>query len=138
MRPIRDAVVTNKNKMSADTLDLTIDQGSTWTHAFIVNQPAPIGTPVESLVPADLTGYTARMQVRKHVESPLVLLELTTSNGRITITPLTGRIDLVVASTTTAGLNFTTAVYDIEIVSSGGIVTRLARGKITLIPEVTR
>lgn len=124
--------------MSAATTDLTIEQGSTWTHAFIVNQPAEAGTPIESLVPADLTGYTARMQVRKHVESPHILLELTTGNGRITVTPLTGRIDLIVDAVTTSALNFTTAVYDVEIVSTGGIVTRLVRGKVTLIPEVTR
>lgn len=124
--------------MSAATTDLSIDQGSTWTHAFIVNQPAPEGTPVESLVPADLTGYTARMQVRKTVDNPHILLELTTGNDRIIITSLTGRIDLLVDAATTAALNFTTAVYDLEIVSAGGTVTRLVRGSVTLVPEVTR
>lgn len=86
----------------------------------------------------DLTGYVARMQIRKTIESPHILLELTTENTRITITPLTGRLDLVIGATDTAGLDFTTAVYDLEMESLAGEVTRLVRGSVTLIAEVTR
>jgi len=133
-RPLRNLITT---KMSAALQNLTIEQGATWSHSFVVYQPAPVDTPIESLVVENLTGYTSRMQVRRTAESPHVLLELTTENSRIVITPLTGRLDLTVSAATTAALNFDTAVYDLEIVNAGE-VTKLVRGEVTLVAGVTR
>ena len=44
--------------------------------------------------PKNLTGYSGRMQVRSTVASSTVLMEATTANGRITITPLTGLVSV--------------------------------------------
>lgn len=88
----------------------------------------------------DLTGYTAKMQVRPKHKDPKVLLELSSTGDspRITITGATGTIALLVSATDTAKLEFTDAVYDLEITSAGGQVTRLLEGKFTMSPEVTK
>lgn len=88
--------------------------------------------------PIDLTGCTARMQVREEIESPTVLLGLTTENARIALGSAAGTIDLTIAATDTAALTWAAGVWDLEIVHPGGAVTRLAQGSVVVSPEVTR
>ena len=121
--------------MAAGKLNLKIEQGATF------RQPLQwsAGTPA---VPVDLTGYTARMQVRSELTSPAVLLELTTENGRIGITDATaGKLELRLTATETAALAFESGVYDLELVAPDApdnTVTRLLAGSVTVLPEVTR
>lgn len=108
--------------------DVTIEQGATWTRTLTITDD---GTP------RNLTGYTARMQIRRAAADASVLLELTTVNGRITITALTGTLILSLSATETAALSWTRGVYDLEIVA-GSAVERLLEGAVTVSPEVTR
>lgn len=85
----------------------------------------------------NLSGYTARMQVRKDIDASAVLIELTTSNGRIAITPSTGVVTLSLDASTTASLT-KGGVYDLEIVSASGNVTRVIEGQVVLKRNVTR
>ena len=119
--------------MAAAKLNLNIEQGATWRYTLMAKQGVDANAPA-----LDLTGYSARMQLRAELPDTAVLLELTTANRRITITPLAGRIDLLLTATETAALSFEAAVYDLELASSGGEVTRLVKGKVTLTLEVTR
>lgn len=119
--------------MAAGKLDLIIEQGATFKHRLVVKQ----GTG-QSAPPANLTGYTARMQVRLDYDATQVVIALTTENGRLLITALDGIIDMEISATDTAALCFSGAVYDLEIQSSSGEVTRLVEGKVTLSREVTR
>jgi hypothetical protein len=88
--------------------------------------------------PKDLTSYTARMQLRSSISSATVLLELTSGNGDIVLGGTEGSATLVLTATQTAALSFSTAVYQLELVSGAGVVKRLASGTITLSKEVTR
>ena len=88
--------------------------------------------------PIDLTGCTARMQVREEVESTAVLLELTTENGRIALGGTAGTVELLVDADTTAAITWGGGAWDLEIVHPGGEVTRLAQGSLCVSPEVTR
>lgn len=88
--------------------------------------------------PIDLTGYTARMQLREKLDSTTILAEYTTENGKIVIDTATSKITVLVDPVTTAGYTFNTAVYSLELISSGNQVTQLIFGNITLIKEVTR
>jgi len=126
--------------MPAAKKNLTIEQGATWRDSYTLLQPAPAGTPIASRLPVDLTGYSTRMQVRPDYASATVLLELTPANGRITITPASGKLDLYISDADTAALTFTDtpAVYDLELIEPGGDVIRLLKGTVTLSPEVTR
>lgn len=89
-------------------------------------------------IPIDLTGYTARMQVREKYTSTKKDLTLTTENGGLTLGGAAGTININVNATTTAALHAKEYVYDLELVSSSNIVIRLIEGKFIVTPEVTR
>lgn len=88
--------------------------------------------------PVDLTGYTARMQLRLKLEDTAIIHEMTTENSGIIINNTTKTIELNIPAATTAGFTFKSAEYSIELTSSTGEVTPFAGGVITLIKEVTR
>lgn len=88
--------------------------------------------------PVNLTGFTARMQLREKLDSTTVLAEYTTENGKIVIDTATSKITVLVDPITTAGYTFSTAVYSLEVISPGSQVTQLIVGNITLVKEVTR
>lgn len=111
-------------------LKFTIYQGATFRKRL--TWKAPSGTPI------DLTGCTARMQVRSEVESAVVLLNLTTENGGIALGGVSGEVDLYVSPADTSAINWDGGVFDLEIIHPGGEVTRLAQGSISVSPEVTR
>lgn len=96
------------------------------------------GGVIEYNQPVDLTGYTARMQLREKLDSTTVLAEYTTENGKLLIDTATSKITIVVDAATTAAYTFNSAVYSLELVSSGSQVTQLMVGTITLVKEVTR
>jgi hypothetical protein len=96
------------------------------------------GGVVEYNTPINLTGFTARMQVRSKIDSTTVIVELTTENGYIVIDNTTKTITLNIPATVTAAFTFATAVYSLEILSGGGKVTPFCEGTITLVKEVTR
>ena len=90
-------------------------------------------------VAQNLTGYTARMQVRDTVDDTAgAVLSLTTENGRISLGGVAGTVTLLVDATTTAALTPEQYVYDLEVVSSTGFVTRLVQGTFIVSGEVTR
>lgn len=95
------------------------------------------GGTLEYNAPVDLTGKTARMQIREKVSSTTVIDTLTTENGGIVIDVLANTITLSIPATTTAAYTFKTAVYSIEIVN-GAVVIPLAQGNLTLQSEITR
>lgn len=87
----------------------------------------------------DLTGYSARMQIRPTVASSTVLLEATTANGRIAINAPGGIVMVTVGADITAPLNWTVATYDLEVFTADPAnVIRLVEGYASLSREVTR
>ena len=115
--------------MAATTYDILIEQGATYSQVI---------TYKESGVAVNLTGYTARMQVRSTLESASTIVELTTANGRIALGGAAGTITLTISATDTAALTAGRGVYDLELVSGSGIVTRLLQGVATISRNVTR
>lgn len=86
----------------------------------------------------DLASYTARMQVRATEASTTTLLSLTTENAGIALDDTAKTITLTITATATAALTFTEGVYDLELVSGGGVVTKILHGAVTVTQEVTR
>ena len=117
--------------MAAFRRPLTILQGETFSHQLVWKAGVPA-------VPVDLTGCSARMQVRSVVTSGAVLLELTTGNGRIALGGLDGTLTLQLTAAETEALTWRNGVYDLELVHPGGQVRRLAEGSVKVKPEVTR
>ena len=124
--------------MIAGTYNILCQQGSSFGRVIALEQPR---TPTEEN-PAEyeiysLLNHTARMQVRRTVDSATPLITLTTENGRIFISGNEGLITLVISATDTAALT-SSGVYDLEIISASGLVSRVIQGTFTLSPEVTR
>lgn len=119
--------------MAASKLKLEILQGATYRKRLTWKA----GTPA---VAVDLTGYTARMQVRGEIEDVTFLIELTTENNRITLGGAAGTIDLYISAADTEALTWETGVYDLELIAPGlnGDVIRLVSGAVSVSPEVTR
>lgn len=110
--------------------DLTIYVGATFTRRVVWKDS------LGALV--NLTGYTARMQIRASVRNPEVLVALTTENGGIALGAAAGTIDLLLTNTQTAAITARAGVYDLELIDSTGVVTRLLQGAVEISPEVTR
>ena len=130
--------------MIAGVYNITIEQGSTFGRLISVEQPDLVADPTgQTFVNYSLVAHTARMQIRRTVDSATSMISLTTENGRITINPnISGNtknneISLLITAADTATLT-TSGVYDLEIISSSGTVSKVIRGDVTLIPEVTR
>lgn len=113
----------------AGEYDFTLDQGATFEMSMVykVNDVA-----------VDLTGATARMQVRKGKDDTNFVLELTTENGGISITALSGQIDLIATDTATAAIEQGDYYYDLELIFADTKVKRLLKGIVTVDREVTR
>ena len=117
--------------------DICIFQGATFSQTLFWE----VGTPP---IPVNLTGYTAKLQVRSTHNSKAVILELSTSNGRITLGTAgdftTGAINLFISATDTAQLSVcdnTKPVYDLEMIN-GFTVSRILQGNVIIAPEVTK
>lgn len=99
-------------------------------------KPYTSGGYVQYNTPVDLAGYTARMSVKDKVGGTQ-LFRLDTTNGRITLDNVNKTITLAITATDTAALTFKKGVYDLELISAGGVVALLLSGDITVIDEVT-
>ena len=116
--------------------NLLCDQGATFRKTLTLFQSD--GTTV-----VDLTGYSARMKIKDEVGGTLIKSLTSATNGGLTIggssgNVTNGEIDLLISATDTASFSAPlTAVYDLETVSSGGIVDRILQGKFIINPEVT-
>ena len=126
--------------MIAGIYNITVEQGSTFVRLLSIEQPDIANDPTgETFIPFDLSGYTARMQIRRTIESDTAMISLTTENGGIDVIPETAvnEIKLLITAANTATLA-TSGVYDLEIIDNLGNVSKVVRGDMTLIPEVTK
>jgi hypothetical protein len=83
--------------------------------------------------PWNLTGYTFAMQVRRSTSSNTTLINITSA----TMTS-GGHVSATVNATTMSGVPAGRWVYDIELRSSGGEVTRILEGRFIVTPQVTQ
>ena len=116
--------------MAAAVYNFTIEQGASFTRTLTLTD--------EHGDLIDLAGYTARLQARDSVLLDTTVFELTVANGGIVITPAAGRIVWTRTPAQTAAMAFDAAVYDFEMESPAGVVTRLLRGRVILDMETTR
>ena len=106
--------------------NLYIDQGSTFSTTVYVKN--------DDETAFDLTAHTAAGQIRKSYSSSTAVdfsLEIAD--------PATlGQINASLTDTQTGSLEEGRYVYDIEVTSSTGTVTRVLEGIITVSPQVTK
>ncbi len=113
-----------------NNFDITINQGETFQLTLTWKDAA--GVVINN------TGYTAAMQVRETYSSSSTVVSLTNGSG-ITLGGAAGTVAIVISAATTAALTAPfSGVYDLELVSGGGVVTRILQGAAIVTPEVTR
>lgn len=89
--------------------------------------------------PTPLTGYTARLQIRKTVASSEVFYDTTSAAGGGIVIDLTNStINIVIPATVTAAFTFLSAVYSVELYDDLGRVVPFLTGNLTLVPEIIR
>jgi hypothetical protein len=101
--------------------------------------PYTSGGVVEYNTPVSLLGYTAQLQIRETIDSTTVIHEMTSAaNGGITLSLTDKTIFLSIPASVTRNFSFDTAVYSLELTSSGGTVIPFMLGNMSLVREVTR
>ena len=105
--------------------NLTVDQGSTFSASIDITD-----TENNILV---LTGYTVAGQIRKTYDSSTaVSFTASVSNAS------TGEVTISLTPVQTNALVAGRYVYDVEITSAGGTVTRVIEGQLEVTPGVTQ
>lgn len=115
---------------SAGIYNIATEQGTTF--ARLLTWKDKTGTPVS------LVNYTARMQVRVSPSSISPVLSLTTENSRIVLGGVLGTVSLTVTDEDMSQVPSGKYYYDLELISQGGVVTKLIKGTFTVKSEVTR
>jgi len=121
--------VVKESFMAAGTHDMICDAGATFEKVIQITDSE--GENV------NITGYSARMQVRPSAASSTVLTELTTANTKISIDGANGKLTLAVPASETATFKAGNYVYDLETVN-GSTVERILQGAFVVRAEVTR
>lgn len=132
--------------MSAGRYPLYIEQGATVD--FELQYQDSTGSPV------DLSGYSARMQIRPSIDSSTVYLALSSSyvpgasclslsGSRALKPPTSGSIGVYINACDTTSMTFGEAIYDLELSypvsgSNCDYVIRLLQGPVRVSKEVTR
>lgn len=116
--------------MAAIKRKLALEQGAVYQDE--IRLKAPDGTPY------DLTGSTARMQIRDH--GGRLLLELASPGAGLEIDGPAGTIRRLITAPQTAALPADGGQYDLEICPAAGpnYTWRLYQGLVTVNEEVTR
>lgn len=87
-------------------------------------------------VVVDMTGYTARMQIRRK-PGTAVIDTLSTANGKIVIGATEGTLDLILEDDETQAYTPGLYVYDIALVDADGRPHDWMEGEVEVVAEVT-
>ena len=115
--------------MNPGRYNITVVNGTTFTLApqWLINN-----------LPVNLTGYSADMQVRD--VSNNLIVELSTANGKIVITPALGTITLTLTATQTSAANLSAGVYTygLNLTDSNSNVYQILAGNFSVTASVVQ
>ena len=111
--------------MAAGTYNFIVEQGATFNRILTVK---------ENNSAMNLTGYSVASKMRSTHDSSTVVGTFTCTISNAS----GGEITMSMTSSTSSAIEEGIYVYDLEITSGSGTVTRLLQGEVTVNPEVTR
>lgn len=122
----------------SNTLNIEMDQGSTLEYTFTLR--------TISNDPVNITGFDARLMVRKTYGSANAEITATIANSKLTVVDAAnGILKLTLTPDDTRLIRFANrnddtleCVYDLEIITPTSKVYKPARGNFTIRREVTR
>jgi hypothetical protein len=85
---------------------------------------------------ADLSGSTARGQIRSHAAAPTVLYEWSATALNLAFDG--NEVVLSVPAADSSAWSWRTGAYDVELEDTDGNITRLVEGHVVVHPEITR
>jgi hypothetical protein len=106
-----------------------VDQNATFS--FVVEYKDDNGDAI------DLTGASAKMQVRDTKGGAKLAVTLTSPSGGIVIDPVNGKLTIKMTPTQTNKLFYPKSSYDLMVVDSNGNKIKLLEGFMTLNRSVT-
>lgn len=106
-------------------ISLSIYKGSTYRHKIDV---------VENAVAKDLTGYTARMEIRDAAGA--LLHTCTTANAELSVDP-TGAVTIHIDGVDIYAWAFTEALYDLFVIDPTGEPYAVSWGAVIVYPSYT-
>lgn len=109
---------------------LPIEQGADFIKEWLCRDAAGV------LV--DFTGCSAEGQFRESVDATTALFTVSTANARIVLGGATGLVTMRIAHPDTSAMQFTDAVFDLEVTFPSAQRIRLLEGSVSVSPEVTR
>lgn len=107
----------------AQKINIIVDQGTTYSSSFVVYDD--IGDVV------NLSTYTVASQIRKTFTSTSAVSFTATGNSA-------GYVNLLLTANATSNITSGRYVYDVELTSNTGVVTRAVEGIVTITPQVTK
>lgn len=103
---------------------------------LVIDQGASYSTTIDMLdengAAIDLSNYTGAAQLRKHYTST------TATSFTIALGGADGTLTISLTANATANLTAGRYVYDVELTSNTGVVSRVLEGIVTVTPNVTR
>jgi hypothetical protein len=107
---------------------LELHQGKTLSFTIVWGGATPI----------DVTGFGAKMEIRKTHSTASAHASFTTGNSRVTIGTTDGQITFTMSAADSANLTPGRYVYDIEVTDGSSVVHMVARGYCDIIAEATK
>jgi hypothetical protein len=112
--------------MSAATYNFNLDQGADFVLEMIMKEDGSV---------KDLSGYSARAQMRKTKDAAEITATFTCS----VVDPSAGKIRMTMPNATTGSITAGAYFYDLEIFTASDVfVLRLIQGQVTVTREITR
>lgn len=115
--------------------DICIQQSATYLQAFTWLSPQTGANGSQQVLPVDLTGYTAELQIRPYPQATSILYD---ASSNITLSGPTGIITINIPAATTGGFAWWSGVYDLRLTALDGTAYRFAQGSVTVNPGVSQ
>ena len=111
--------------MASPKYDIIIDEGADYAISFTVKD--------DNDDPMDFTDFTGRMHLKNKIDGNITL----DYSPYISIVGNLGLVNIIVPASATINAGFINGVYDVELESSSGNITKIVRGNVEFIREVT-
>ena len=114
--------------------DLTCPQGTSFEAQVGIKLSNQDGSPI------NLTGYTATFHARKSYDSQVIEIKCTTEDKTLMLTPDSGKMNIYIDPEISNAIFFkgesVDYVYDLDVTSPIGKVTRIMQGTLTITKNV--
>lgn len=107
--------------------NLVCEQATTFNFQFQIKN---------DVTPWNLTNYTATMTVRPFVGASTTTVVASTTNGRIVLDGINGRVTVTIPASITEDITPGRYSYDL-VLDSGTVITRILEGKFAVTGAVT-